>query len=150
MNDTVPAAPAPVARKRSKARGEFLVGVFTTAIENYGYGWFLVHEYRHEGRAPEEVYAVIEEEEGDSGQVYSINIDTMAAGLAVIRNAIVATSDDGTYLHNAETFERLGFGGDERDQLLLADRTNGDDGDCDVVGALAVLECALFGEVRYA
>lgn len=137
-------------RKRSPERGEFLSDLFTTAIENHGYGWFTVHEYRWENLAPEQVYAVISATDDEPTERHRITIDTMAAGLSVIRKAIVATDDDGTYLFNAETFERLYFGGDERDALLLADRTNGDDGDYDVIGALAALECALFGQVRYA
>lgn len=136
-------------RKRSEARGKFLTDLLTTAVENHGYGWFHVEQYKWEGRAPEDVFAVITETEDDTPRTFTITIDTFAKGLAVIRDAIVATSDDGTYLHNAETFERLGFGGTERDELLLADRTNGDDGDYDVIGALAVLECGLFGEVVY-
>lgn len=148
---TITDKPLPAVRKRSPQRGEFLSDLFTTAIENYGYGWFRVHAYRWENLPPEQVYAVITaDEDGDDGERFRITIDTMAAGLAVIRKAIVATSDDGTYWHNGETFERLYFGGDERDALVLADRTNGDDGDYDVVGALAALECGLFGQVRYA
>lgn len=139
----------PVVRKRSQARGQFLAGLLTTAVENGGTGWFFVHEYRWQGLAPEAVHAVISDMEDDDPETMTVTIDVMATGLAVIRNAIVATSDEGTYMHNAETFERLGFGGSPRDELLLSDRTNGDDGDYDVIGALAVLECGLFGTVVY-
>ncbi|MDH6462084.1 hypothetical protein M2302_002259 [Micromonospora sp. A200] len=134
-------------RTRSAERIEFLDGLLVTAIENYGYGWFLVHEYEGEGA---DAYAVIEPED-EPGTKHRVDIDTMAKGLGVIRRAVMReTERDGEVLHNAETGERLYMGRALRKDILDADRTNGDEGDIDVVGALAVLECALFGQVVYA
>lgn len=129
---------------RTAKRTEFLSDLLTTAIECDGYGFFSVREYAH--ATPATTHAVICENETDD--FYEITLDTMARGLGVIRSAIMHGTDD--YLVNAATGERLYFGGDARSELLLADRTNGEDGDYDVVGALAVLECALFGHVVYA
>lgn len=112
---------------RSAERTEFLTDLFTTAIENDGYGAFEVHEYEWNVEQP---FAIIQFPE-DVRQRVTLN--SMATGLAVIRNN-----------------DKAGFGGEPRTALMLADRTNGEDGDYDVIGALAVLECALFGRVMYA
>jgi len=83
-----------------------------------------------------------------------INLDTFARGLGVIRNAVPKVDerypDDGEVLHNRKTGERLYLSSYLREDILAADRTNGEEGDIDVVGALAVLECGLFGKVVYA
>lgn len=135
-------------RTRSPERIEFLSNLLCAAIENGGYGFFRTVTWHCPPSNPAAWQAVIADPD-DGGKQYRITLDTMAKGLGVIRRAIVATSDDGTFYHNAETFERLYVPSDARRELLLADRTDGDDGDYDVVGALAVLECALFGRVVY-
>lgn len=136
---------------RTPEREQFLLNLFTTAIENGGMGFFAVSAYRWMNRPPAEAYAVIEAEHPQTGEdtEWRIDIDTMAKGLGVIRNAVLKPTEDGEVRHNRDTGERLGFGGGQRRELLLADRTNGDDGEYDVIGALAVLECALFGTVVY-
>lgn len=137
-------------KTRTAERAQFLADVLATAVEHNGYGFFDVTEWHWADEIdPSEWFATIVDSEDDS-PTWRLDIETMAEGLGVIRRAIPATDDDGTYLVNAETFERLEYGGRSRDQLLLADRTNGDDGDVDVISALAVLECALFGRVVYA
>lgn len=135
-------------RTRSAARTEFLSDLFTTAMAHGGYGQFTVSDYTDTSAT------VTFHEDGPEGGTHRVNLDTMARGLRVIRDAVLR--DPGGYMtgalvpHNAETGQRLYFGGDARRALLLADRTNGDKGDYDVIGALAVLECALFGRVVYA
>lgn len=138
---------------RTAERNQFLADVLVTAIEHRGYGFSYAVEYVYDDDAPENTYAVIRDRyDEESTETFRVTVDTMAKGLGIIRRAIVATveSGEGTYLHNADTFEQLYYGGDNRSDLLLADRTNGEDGDVDVIGALAVLECALFGRVVYA
>lgn len=130
--------------KRSPEREQFLLDVFTTAIENYGHGWFWVTAYKWEGLPPSEAYAEITAQDDD--KQYRVTIDTMARGLTVVREAEL----NGDVVRVNAKGEPLGFGGEARRQLLIADRTNGEDGDYDVIGALAVLECALFGRVIYA
>ncbi len=83
-------------------------------------------------------------------ETWRVDLDTMAKGLGIIRNAVMREVEhDGLVPHNKDTGERLYFGGESRRLLMLADRTNGEDGDYDVVSALAVLECGLFGRVSY-
>ena len=148
-------------KERTPERIEFLHDLMVTAIENYGYGWFDVLEYEGDGA---DIRAVIRQQEEDEPETFTVDIDTMAKGLGVIRSAVekdfpAKVWDRDAHMHvdgteralaNAKTGDRLEFGGKPRKMLLLADRTNGEDGDYDVLGALAVLECALFGQVRYA
>ncbi len=83
-------------------------------------------------------------------ETWRVDLDTMAKGLGIIRSAVMREVEhDGPVPHNKDTGERLYFGGEARRELMLADRSNGEDGDYDVIGALAVLECALFGRVVY-
>jgi len=116
--------------KRTAERKEFLSDLLVTAIEHYGYGFPTVHEYHHPEGKPGEWFAVIsdryEEDASGADKTYRVDIDTMAKGIGVWRRSA----------HMPKAF-------------TLADRTNGDDGDFDVIDALAVLECALFGEVVY-
>lgn len=138
-------------RERTEERKRFLADLLCTAIEHAGYGFPMAREWEYADEAPGEAYALIRDRyDPDDKTWHRVDIDTMAKGLGVIRSAFIATCDRGTHHHNKDTFECLHFGGDERTELLLSDRTNGDDGDYDVVGALAVLECALFGRVVYA
>lgn len=139
---------------RTAERMEFLTDLFITAIEHCGYGQFSIREMSRDGEPASEIYAVIVfHEEGEDGGTHRVTLDTMAHGLTVIRNAVMreltGPYESGKVPHNRETGERLFFGGTARRELMLCDRTNGDDGDYDVIGALAVLECALFGKVVY-
>ncbi len=85
--------------------------------------------------------------------VYVVTLDTIARGLGIIRNAVLADFREGDeavrVLANATTGERLGVHPDIRRAIMLMDRTNGDEGDTDVFGYLAILECAIFGQVVY-
>lgn len=117
---------------RSPARKQFLTDLLITAIEHAGYGFPEDLSYQPDGDDPHAFIIDRYESEGlriDELEQYYVDLDTMAHGLGIIRD----------WNHKAEWVK----------DLLLADRTNGDDGDYDVIGALAVLECALFGEVVY-
>lgn len=125
---------------RSDERAQFLSDLLVTAIEHAGYGFPGIVEYEPEpDGVPAKSYAVIydrydmEDEDAEPTTTWRVDIDTMAKGLGIAR--------------------KLPAGGEVADwvrDLLLSDRTNGDDGDYDVLGALLVLECALFGEPTYA
>lgn len=153
-------------KTRTRERAQFLSDLLIGAIEHSGYGFAQVVEYEPEPDGdPAGTFAVIVDrylDEGDEGYgvTHRVDLDTMARGLGVIRRAITVT--DGTpnawqpqgsgdvVLANADTFERLYVPSELRRELLECDRSNGDEGDYDVIGALAVLECALFGRVVYA
>lgn len=114
-------------------RQQFLTDLMCTAIEHYGYGFPEALEYEPDGDKPHAFIIDRYESEDitDPGELeqYYITPLTMAHGLSVIRD----------WPAKSEWVK----------DLLLSDRTNGDDGDYDVIGALAVLECALFGKVVY-
>lgn len=133
--------------RHSPLRRRFLHDLLITAVENYGYGFFTTEDYVWDV-PPCEAYAVILDPD-DPAKSWRIDIDTMARGLAIIRAARQVTVDGETFRVNAQG-QRLYFGGRARTDLLKAERTNGAEGDYDVIGALAVLECALFGRVVYA
>lgn len=125
--------------KRTPERVKFLNYLLSTAIEHGGYGFPEVQEWSGgESHDPDTFVLITDryiEDETDPAYavVHKIDLDTMARGLKVIREAN-SEQNQGRWVKD----------------LLLADRTNGDEGDYDVIGALAVLECALFGEVVYA
>jgi len=121
---------------RTPERAEFLSNVLTTALEHAGYGFPGILEYP-DVENPADVYAVIydryEEESGGTddwrpSQTWRVDVDTIAHGLGVLK-------------------EKYRPGGHLR-ELFAADRDN-DAGDIDVVGALAILEAALFGDITY-
>jgi hypothetical protein len=90
----------------------------------------------------------------DDDQRHEVNLDTIAHGIGIIRNAVMRVDakypDDGEVLHNAKTGERLHLSRDERDQILCADRDYDEAVNLDSVDASAIVECALFGKVVYA
>lgn len=129
-----------MAKKRSAEREQFLSDLLVTAIEHAGYGFPGIVEYEPEPDGnPGASFAVIydryeeDEDQDEPSKTWRIDIDTMAKGLGVVRK-----------------FRRDGKAGAQFvTDLLLSDRTNADDGDYDVIGALLVLECALFGDQVY-
>lgn len=139
--------------KRSDTRNEFLTDILTGAIENYGYGWFEVDEYKWESVPPGDAYAVITETEKEGEPQHRVDLDVIARGLGVIRDAQMQVDDqypdDGEVLHNQASGKRLYMAPGRRKNIMLADRTNGDDGDLDVVDYLNIVECGLFGAVLY-
>lgn len=114
--------------KRTTEREQFLSDLLVTAIEHAGYGFPETDEYviEPDGR-PAGTYAVISNRyEEDESTTYRVTIETMAHGIGVMR--------------------KNGTGGKA---FWESDRTNAEDGDFDVLDALAVLESALFGEIVY-
>lgn len=142
---------------RSKERVEFLTNILTGAIESGAYGWFMVDEYRWEDMG-EHAYAVITEEdetvaEGAEPATYRIDFDVIVRGLQVIRKATMGPVKDhngSLVLCNAVTEKRLFVAPHRRAEIDRANRSNGDDGDLDVIDYLAIVECGLFGRVVYA
>lgn len=124
-------------RTRTAERETFLKDIIITAVENYGYGWFSVSAYD-----PDNGTARIHEEE--EGTSHSVNVETIARGIGVIRRAEIVNGDlmaeDGKPLYMSEG---------HRKRILESSREN-DAGELDVIDALAVLECGLFGRVVYA
>lgn len=121
---------------RTPERVEFLSDVLTTALEHAGYGFPGILEYP-DVENPADVHAAIydryeEESDGTDGwrptQTWRVDIDTVAKGLGVLKSKYQSKG------HLRE--------------LFAADRDN-DAGQIDVVGALAILEAALFGDITY-
>lgn len=135
---------------RTAKRTEFLGDVLVGAVENYGYGWFKVEDYHTPEDDPASWYADIVAEDDDEGIVHHVDLDVIAKGFGVIRDAVLRETAGEAVLHNAKTGDRLYVSEGQRANILLSNRTNGEDGDMDVIDYLAVVECALFGQVVYA
>lgn len=129
-------------RTRTPERIEFLYHLLCAAIEHAGYGFSSAMEWKPNDEHQAESYALIYDryEESPNGrddwqpkQSWRVDIDTVAQGLGIARKLVSRPDGAASWVKD----------------LLLADRTNGDDGDYDVVGALLVLECAIFGEPTY-
>lgn len=117
---------------KSPARIQFLSDILTTAIEggiNYWAQFSSIEKvddandilgWRYES-------AVIHDYD-DPSEKYTINLDVVAKGLGILRK------------RNA----------DRDKELLLANRTNGDEGDFDAWDADKIIQFALFGELVYA
>lgn len=137
---------------RSVERAEFLGNVLVTALEHQGYGFPEIVEYHVDNDDPEGTYAVITDRKARprTGTRTRIDLDTIARGIGVIERARLRDVDgeDEKVLHNAATGQRLYLSTDARALILAESRAN-DGGEIDVVLALAILECALFGQVEY-
>jgi len=139
---------------RTDKRMEFLTDILTTAIENGGHGWFSVDVYRwdtEDGTALGAAHAVLMPHD-EPNKRYLVNLDTLASGLCAIQDAEmrpVHGDPEVEVLHNSKTGQRLYMSETMRRNILLADRTNLDDGDLDCIDAMAVMECGLFGAVTY-
>jgi hypothetical protein len=129
-------------KTRTKERAQFLSDTLIGAIEHAGYGFPGIIEYKPEPDGdPFRSYAVIydryevdENSDDAPEQTWRIDIDTMAKGFGIVRKMAARPEGIADWVR----------------EVIAADRTNGDDGDMDVVGALLVLECALFGKAMYA
>jgi hypothetical protein len=135
-------------------RIECLNGILDTAVEHNGYGFFYIYT---DGRDDPEPYilAIDKEDEGeDWPKTILIDLNTIRKGLDVINRSTMQVDpkdpNAGPVLHNIDTGERLYLSPDIRKQLMLCNISNGEYGDYDVIGALAVVECGLFGKVVYA
>jgi hypothetical protein len=120
-------------------RTEFLADLISIAMEHAGYGFPGIIEFQTDDDAPAGNFAVIYDryEETPDGKRYwapkqswRVDIDTMARGLGVLRRKYTPATSPGL----AELYE--------------ADREN-DASITDVIGALAVLEAAVFGDITY-
>lgn len=142
-----------MAKQRTPERTQCLLDIFTTAIEHNGYGFFSTANYDYEKGS-----AVITENaqiDPADNKTFPVDLDTIARGLGVIRKAVMkeiheAHREPEMVLHNADTGDRLYMSPEMRKAIMLVDRTNYEDGDLDVVDALAVLECGIYGKVMYA
>lgn len=138
-------------RTRTSERIEFLCDVLVGAIEHYGYGFPEVDEY--EPFLGADSYATIRDRhDEDSTEVFRIDLDVIARGIGVIRNAELRVNprypDEGPVWHNSKTGQDLGMAPKHRKAILEANRIN-DAGALDVIDYLAILECAVFGAVTY-
>lgn len=128
---------------RTAERTEFLTDIVVTAIENYGYGWFSVEDYDCDNGTAR----IFDQHDDDAP--YDVSIDVIAKGLGVIRDAVSISHFEDFTLANLKTGRQLYMSVYTRKAIMEADREN-DAGNLDVVDALAILECGLFGQVVYA
>lgn len=150
--------------RRSPARTKLLAEILWEAICHQGYGFPEAKEVHFPDGKESEWYAVIrdryEDWKSDDDGWQRVDLDTIAKGLSLIRRAhmdVVAVKralhDDHEIevggLVNPITKEPLHVGENQRKNILLADRSNGEDGDLDVLDCLAVLEVAMFGAVTF-
>lgn len=145
---------------RSAARAQFLGDVLITAIEHNGYGQFTSAGWNAalDGVTPQDYRATIvfhdesTEETGEPDIERKVDIDTIAAGFGVIARARVAPDpaapDRGETCWHGSTGARLFVAPSNRARLMTA-YAECDAGELDVIDALAVLECAVFGAVTY-
>ena len=136
--------------KRTEKRAQFLKDVLVTAVESYGYTpWFQFDNYN-----PDNGTVTVYHDENEDGEYsdgpYQINLDDVARGLRLYREA---WADPPTYTSPTTGETTLMYParntGSYRYQLLVADRTNGDDGDFDVTTADSVLQMAVLGKEIY-
>lgn len=122
---------------------EFLNDVITIAIENYGYGWFKVGAYHWEDIP--ETWAVIESPELPGGLPFKVTPALMQHGIDVILGS--RPNDNGRMV--TEDDSPLGLSAEQVSYLRLAVEDD-DAGEVDVILALAILECGIFGRVVFA
>ena len=138
-------------RKRTAEREQFLADVLTTAVEGGINDWAYVSEYKHEYTPVPvaETFAIVHEvdpsdvEEDDEGYAIRglrVDIDTIAKGIGVIKSWKAERDFQPNY---------FGDGGAYWREFLLADRTNGDDGDYDAIVADWIVQAGLFGTIIY-
>lgn len=126
--------------EKSTERKQFLFDVFVTALEG-GIGYWSEASSYHWSKSDtgtvdsdadlDGFYADIIDVE-DEGKHYTITPATIARGLGRITDGKID-----------------GIGGRWVADLMLANRTNGEDGDFDAAGADAVVQAGLFGQVVY-
>lgn len=122
---------------RTNERKQWLDDVFVTALEGgIGY-WSECSEYRWfgpDGEDPTDKFRAVIFDIADAPEPtrYVIDVSVITRGLALVTSG-----------------KCKGVSGEWVGQLMLADRTNGEDGDIDADGADAVVQAGLFGEVVY-
>lgn len=132
--------------KRTAAREEFLADILSTAVEGGINDWSVVSSYKWVDLPNAEHHAIVhevdpeegieEDEDGYAIRGMLLSIDVIARGIGVIKGF--------DYQPNY-----FGDGGEYWRQFLLADRTNGEDGDYDAIVADWIAQAGLFGEIRY-
>ena len=112
----------------SEARTEFLTGILCTAAEGGINYWAGVGTYKWDGPAGLRQIQLVEREEDpkDPKGQHTVTLKTIEKGLGLIR-AVAPNRQD----------------------LFLADQTDGEDGDFDAADADAIVQIALFGELVY-
>lgn len=121
--------------KRSEEREQFLKDVLCTAVESYGYTpWFQFGSWDYEAGTVK-VWHDVEGDGSYSDGPHSVDLDKIAT-------ALNRFCDEVSALPNRENTYAW--------QLVVANRTNGDEGDFDVTTADAVLQIAVLGKEVYA
>lgn len=127
--------------KRTSERVQFLADVLTTAIEGgVGY-WSYAEDYRWdlEKYTADEIGVTLSDcndEDDPDFPPTRVTLDIIAKGIGVIKR-----------MEHAPNY--FGDGGSYWKQFLLADRTNGEDGDYDAIVADWIVQAGLFGEIVY-
>lgn len=125
--------------KRSPERAQFLTDTLVTAIEGGINYWASVSDYHwhypniHEDGVAN-AYATILDREDEDAEPVRVDLDTIARGWGLYKR-----------LYKGESISGREYG----KQALLANRTNGDDGDFDADVADNVLQLGLLGEIVY-
>ena len=134
--------------KRTAEREQFLADVLTTAVEGGINDWAYVSEYKHEYTPVPvaQTHAIVhevdpnegieEDEDGYAVRGLRVDIDVIAKGIGVIKGLDFQPN-------------YFGDGGAYWREFLLADRTNGDDGDYDAIVADWIVQAGLFGQIVY-
>jgi hypothetical protein len=130
-----------MARQRSDERNQFLTDVLTTAVEGGINYWAAVSGYQWDvplGQAHVDVWET-EETDDDYGThwpdtyfPHRVTVDTIAKGIGILVAERKGHSP-ASYWH----------------QFVLANRTNGEEGDYDAGIADDILQAGIFGKVVY-
>lgn len=121
--------------------------------DGLSYSWFYVTMLNDE--TCEAIVFTDPEEDESFNQRHQIGPDDVARGLRMVREYFNGErelySGQWDYLrkHNPDWTPNKGSHDDYLYQLILFDRTNGEDGDYDANTADMVMQYAIFGEVRY-
>lgn len=137
---------------RTKERLEALSYILSDGLS---YSWFEVEHLDDEAVTATVWVEGEDDEEGDCNTKVEVTADDVARGLRMVREYVNGTRE----LYNGEWDyylkkdpEWLPSQASEDSylrQLVLFDRTNGEDGDYDANTADMVMQYAIFGEVRY-
>lgn len=115
-----------------KDRKQFLFDTVVTAAEHGISYWAIVCDYRWNNN-PEKLYAMVRIQDAESEKYHSITLETVAKGLRRI----------------CVTGEPIQLRDDIYENILLANRTNGAQGDIDAECADVIVQVGLFGDVIY-
>lgn len=122
--------------KRSLEREKFLADVLLTTDGGINY-WADVLTFKYDEEVPSNSVMTLEEYEDDDHVTHLVTIDTIAHGIYVLTTG-----------ENASKYFSI-CGPGYWKQFLLANRTNGAEGDYDADVADNILQAGLFNEVIY-